>query len=244
MSTVSLLSLQINMDSPHRTIRVSVIPIVIAAGGVLLMSSTAQLLIRGTIPLLPISLYETANITVSMQLIVLPFSFLALGILYMYRKEGFKAFFHFGLSSSKNRDWNSYGPFVALLFTFGTTVLMAFSVMSQHGRVNETFFRLLPFVILVSATNAWSEEIFSRFVIVAGLHEKLNPNTICSISAVIFGAPHFFGTPSGLFGVITSGLLGWILAKSVIETEGMGWALLIHFLQDGSIFGACAMIIA
>ena len=44
--------------------------------------------------------------------------------------------------------------------------------------------------------------------------------------------------------IITSGFLGWLLAKSVIETKGLGWALLIHFLQDVVIFGAGAMIIA
>lgn len=209
------------------------------------MTSIAQLLIHGTIPLLPVALHETVNITVTMQLIVLPFSFVALWLLYNYRREGFKTFFRFGLSStSGNQDWKTYGPVVALLFTLGTAGLMAFTVMSQHGTINEAFFKLLPLVIFASATNAWSEEIFSRFVIVAGLHEKLNPNTICWISAVIFGVPHFFGTPSGLFGVITSGLLGWILCKSVIETRGMGWALLIHFLQDVAIFGAGAMIIA
>ena len=55
---------------------------------------------------------------------------------------------------------------------------------------------------------------------------------------------HYFGTPSGIFGVVMSGLMGWLLAKSVIETRGLAWALLIHFLQDVVIFGAGAMIIA
>ncbi|MDZ4714742.1 MAG: hypothetical protein SH819_04660 [Cytophagales bacterium] len=60
----------------------------------------------------------------------------------------------------------------------------------------------------------------------------------------MFGLPHFFGTQNGVFGVIMSGLLGWLLAKSVIETKSLGWALLIHFLQDVVIFGAGAMIVA
>lgn len=121
---------------------------------------------------------------------------------------------------------------------------MSISVTSQNGVINHTFFTLLPLVLLFSATNAWYEEIFSRFVIVAGLHGKIKPIAICWISAIIFGVPHFFGTPSGLFGVIMSGLLGWLLAKSVLETKGLGWALFIHFLQDVVIFGAGAMIIA
>jgi membrane protease YdiL (CAAX protease family) len=78
---------------------------------------------------------------------------------------------------------------------------------------------LLPLVLLFAATNAWSEEIISRFVIVAGLYGKLSPSVICWISAVIFGGPHFFGTPSGIFGVMMAGLMGWILAKSMLEQK-------------------------
>ncbi|MBX2964931.1 MAG: CPBP family intramembrane metalloprotease [Cyclobacteriaceae bacterium] len=78
---------------------------------------------------------------------------------------------------------------------------------AQNGVINNSFFAMMPLVLFVSATNAWSEEIFSRFVIVAGLDGKLKPVTICWISGVIFGIPHyFFGTPSGLFGVVVSGM--------------------------------------
>jgi membrane protease YdiL (CAAX protease family) len=73
----------------------------------------------------------------------------------------------------------------------------------------------------------------------------LQPGTIYVISGLLFGLPHFFfGTPSGLFGVFMSGILGGLLAKSVLETRGLGWAIFIHFLQDIVIFGAGAMILA
>ncbi|MFT6001338.1 MAG: hypothetical protein ACI95T_000082 [Flavobacteriales bacterium] len=36
---------------------------------------------------------------------------------------------------------------------------------------------------------------------------------------------------------------GWLLAKSIIETEGVFWAWLIHFLQDVIIFSALLTII-
>lgn len=207
------------------------------------MSLIAYLLDNGMIPLLKISPYKMVNLTFTMQMMVLPISFIAMALLYLYNSAGFKAFFRLGIAS-KNNDWNFYGPILAVSLTLGTTLLMSIGVTSQHGMVNESFFMLMPLVLLVSATNSWSEEIFSRFVIVAGLDGKLKPATICWISAVIFGIPHFFGTPSGLFGVVMSGLLGWLMAKSVIETKGIGWAVFIHFLQDVVIFGAGAMIIA
>jgi hypothetical protein len=55
---------------------------------------------------------------------------------------------------------------------------------------------------------------------------------------------HIYGTPNGVFGVIASGTLGWFLAKSVIETRGLGWAWFIHFLQDVVIFGSGALVLA
>lgn len=179
-----------------------------------------------------------------MQILVLPISFIALGGMYLYNKEAFTRFFRPGLTLPRDNQWRFLGPILAGLFTIGIALLMSVAVTSQHGRINASFTSLLPLVLLFAATNAWSEEIFSRFVIVAGLDGKINPHTICWISAVIFGVPHFFGTPSGVSGVIMSGLLGWILAKSVIETRGLGWALFIHFLQDLVIFGAGAMIVA
>ncbi|GHN01235.1 hypothetical protein WSM22_27240 [Cytophagales bacterium WSM2-2] len=121
---------------------------------------------------------------------------------------------------------------------------MSVSVVSQGGVINSSFLKLLPLVLLFSFTNAWTEEIVSRFVIVTGLSGKVNPVAICWISGSIFGLAHIGGTPNGVFGVIASGVMGGLLAKSVIETKSMGWALLIHFLQDVVIFGAGAMVLA
>lgn len=245
-----------NLDKLSRSLRFAVLmrqrsifmailtPVVIGSGGVLLMSLTGQYLFTGILPLLTVSPHKVVNSTFTMQLMILPFSFIAMGMLYWFRKDEFKTFFRLGFSQAENHNWNAYGPIAAILFTMGTAGLMSVSATSQNGTFNAYFYSLLPLVILLSATNAWSEEIFTRLVIVAGLHEKLSNGSICWISAVIFGAPHFFGTPGGLFGVVTSGALGWVLAKSVIDTKGVGWALLIHFLQDIAIFGAGAMIIA
>ena len=47
-----------------------------------------------------------------------------------------------------------------------------------------------------------------------------------------------------LFGAMMAGLMGWLLASSMLETKALGCALFIHFLQDMVIFGGGAMIIA
>jgi len=44
--------------------------------------------------------------------------------------------------------------------------------------------------------------------------------------------------PNGVIGAFLAGVLGYVLAKSVDETQGIFWAWAIHFLQDVVIIGA------
>ncbi len=223
-----------------------ILPIIISALGLFIMSYIGYRLRTEEAFLLIISNFQVVNFTFTMQLYVLPLSFLGLAFVYVYNKKSFINFFRFSLSAADGQvlTWQMQGPILAIGITIGTTLLMSIDVIAGNGTINSTFFKLFPLVILLAATNAWTEEILSRFIIVAGLYHKLTPNAICSISAVLFGIPHFLGTPNGFFGVVISGILGWILAKSVIETKSMGWALLIHFLQDIVIFSAGAMMVS
>ena len=76
-----------------------------------------------------------------------------------------------------------------------------------------------------------------RLGIVSPLSGQLEPTTIFIISAVLFGIPHFAGMPNGIIGVTLAGILGFVLAKSMYETNGFFWAWVIHFLQDVLIIG-------
>ena len=219
------------------------IPVLVSAMGVSMAAAIALLVGNGTISTWVISENKEINFSFTLQIMVLVVSFAAMGFVYLFDKTNFETFFRLTTSGEED-DWNTLGPVLAVGFTLGTTMYMSFTVTSRHGVINGQFWKLLPLVLLFAATNAWSEEIISRFVIVAGLYGKLSPSVICWISAVIFGVPHFFGTPSGIFGVMMAGLMGWILAKSMLETKALGWALFIHFLQDLVIFGGGAMIIS
>lgn len=223
-----------------------IFPIAIAAIGVFTVAGAAHLLSRDKLRLLNISSQAEINLTYTTQLYGLLISSLGLIFAFLYHRNSFRKFFRFGLFYREGGafNWLTLGPVIALGFTIGSVMMMSFGVSAQHGKMNDQFLKLLPLVFLFSATNAWTEEMISRFVLISGLYGKIKPSAICWISATIFGLPHFFGTPSGVFGVLMSGLLGWILAKSVIETGSLGWALIIHFLQDLVIFGAGAMILA
>ena len=228
-----------------RLLRIAV-PILVSVSGVTIMLLLSRFLQNGTIPVWTIWDNLEVNFTFTMQMLMLPVSFTAVLFIYVYHRPAFITFFTIRIRSTTEEgvDWNLLGPLLAVVFTMGTTMYMFASVAAQDGQVNAVFYRLLPLVFLLAATNAWTEEIFTRFVIVAGLYGKLSPTAVCWISALVFGLPHFFGTPSGVFGVIMAGLMGWLLARSVIATKSMAWALFIHFLQDVVIFGAGAMVIA
>jgi membrane protease YdiL (CAAX protease family) len=233
------------MEKVALNIRHIALPIVIGSVGLLSMTLIAQLLNHEVVPLIQMSQHKIVNHTFTMQIMVLPISFVALAIVYLYNRQSFKKFFRFSFKQSNDsNNWSLLGPILAVAITLGNTLLMSAAVASEHGVMNTKFVALIPWVLFFSISNAWSEEIFARFVVVAGLDGKLNTGTICIISAIMFGVPHFFGTPGGFFGVIVTGALGWILAKSVVESRGLGWALLIHFLQDVVIFGAGSMIVA
>jgi membrane protease YdiL (CAAX protease family) len=49
---------------------------------------------------------------------------------------------------------------------------------------------------------------------------------------VLFGLPHWWGSPGGLAGVVLAGFMGAFLAIAVVQTGGLGWAVVIHYAQD------------
>jgi len=225
------------------------VPVLIAIAGLLTSLFIARGLETGKIAGLSISGNRLLNFTWNMQLMILPVSLAAIGAAFAFDRKNARSFFRFSLgyarqAGAQESEWPVIGPLIALAFTLGTIMYMSFSVSAQGGAINASFFRLLPLVLLFSFTNAWTEEMVSRFVIVTGLHGRLSTTAICLISATVFGLAHLSGTPGGPFGVVASGVMGGLLAKSVIETRSMGWALLIHFLQDVVIFGAGAMVLA
>ena len=95
---------------------------------------------------------------------------------------------------------------------------------------------VLPFSILFSLSNSFIEESITRLGVIVVLKGKVKDRIIPLISALLFGGVHYFGNPGGIPGVLAAGFLGWFLAKSILETKGIFWAWLIHFVQDVIIF--------
>jgi len=142
-----------------------------------------------------------------------------------------------------NQSWASAG---AMLSFFITLVTSAFVYLQfrKYGKALKQILPYLPWVLLFSLTNSFSEEVVYRLGIIVPLAGSVDTDYILLISAAAFGAPHLRGMPDGIVGALMAGFLGWLLAKSMIETNGVFWAWFIHFLQDIVIFSAFVLAAA
>ena len=188
------------------------------------------------------------NYQIKYQILLLLTAFSVLLWAYFIDKNNFAQLFSIGninartekmpLFGIKEGDkWFETGLSLSILITFVTTVFMY--VQLKQYTVNWTLLlQGLGWILLFSLTNSFGEEAIYRIGIVSPLKDGVTPTTVFLISAVLFGIPHFGGMPSGVIGVVMAGVLGFVLAKSVYETNGIFWAWLIHFLQDVVIIGS------
>jgi uncharacterized protein len=147
------------------------------------------------------------------------------------------------LGISEGESWLSLGTSLSLFITLATSTFVYLQFRKSGGGLKQIA-PSIPWILLFSVTNSFSEEVVYRLGIIVPLVGSVDTAYILLISAAAFGAPHFRGMPNGIVGALMAGLLGWLLAKSVIETNGIFWAWFIHFLQDIVIFSAFVMAAA
>lgn len=89
-------------------------------------------------------------------------------------------------------------------------------------------------VIPLAAANAFTEEVIFRLSYITMGDNETNSSLYGLImGSVVFGITHYWGlVPNGIFGVLISAYLGYFFSKSIQETKGFYWALLIHFMLD------------
>ena len=138
-------------------------------------------------------------------------------------------------------SWKINGLQLLLFISIATGIFM-FMAVKYTNSINNFQWGFIPLILLFSLTNSLTEELIFRFGIVGGLFNHYPKLTILIISAILFGLPHYFGWPSGIVGILMSGVLGYILCKATIETKGLSIAWTIHFVQDIIIFTALFMM--
>jgi len=139
-------------------------------------------------------------------------------------------------------SWKIFGPIVAVIAA--AIMLVVLVVTNQPSTI--TLVRalpLLPAALLFSATNAFSEEVSYRASLLAPLHRVVGKGHAMALTAVFFGLAHYAGgVPlATLPTILMTGFLGWLMAKSMLETRGFFWAWFIHFVADIPVFAFLAM---
>jgi membrane protease YdiL (CAAX protease family) len=182
------------------------------------------------------------NMQIKFQSLQLVLTAIVLLLVYFLNPENFAHFFRMGnvnahiskiawLGVTGNETWLEIATSIGLYITIGTAIFMFFQLKKAGVDYHYFLFSLL-WAIPFSMANAFSEEAIFRIGIVSPLFDIFSVSIIILISAVVFGLPHYFGMPSGIVGALMAGFLGWLLAMSLVETQGLLIAWAIHFAQD------------
>lgn len=195
------------------------------------------------------NLSEVINKQIIYQSITLLGTFFFLFVLWMTKKKELLTYFQkgniyaeiipepiVGIKPKPNENWFHVGINFSIIVSVVTAIVIYFQIISENGISLRDIFKVLPFSIVLALSNSFVEEGITRLGVVVVLKDIIKDKTIPLISAGIFGVAHYWGNPGGLLGLLVAGFLGWLLSKSIIETKGIFWAWLIHFLQDVIIF--------
>jgi CAAX amino terminal protease family. len=144
------------------------------------------------------------------------------------------------LGIKPSERWSQLGCNFAVILSLGTLI---FLVLAGRPPLNIVIRALpfLPFVLIAAVLNAFNEEMTYKASFLSVLENVVGKYQALWLMAAYFGIGHFYGIPYGVIGVIMAGFLGWFLGKSMLETRGLGWAWLIHFVQDVLIFAFLAI---
>lgn len=132
-------------------------------------------------------------------------------------------------------SWSHLGPQLLIIFGVALPMFLFVTLQPDFGQLARLW-QLLPWALATAALNAANEEFQFRCVPLAHLRNALPQREALWLTAVFFGLGHYFGQPSGPVGVVMATMAGWIWAKSMVETRGVGWAFGIHMVQDVVIF--------
>jgi len=185
------------------------------------------------------------DVELKYQIITLILACLTLGLVFWVAPVSFQRYFSFGDISAPavsvpaidliDQNWLQLG-FQFSLAISGVTFVVIYLQLMRGKQLQKHTLRFFLWVVVLALMNAFTEEMITRFSVVALLDNLIPLPYVYLTSALIFGSVHYFGMPGKIPGVLMAGFLGWLLAKSVGETQGIFWAWLIHFLQDVIIF--------
>ena len=163
-----------------------------------------------------------------------------------FRKGNISAEIHpeplIGIKPKANENWLHLGLNFSIIISGVTAIVIYFQLIKGSEISLGNLLNILPFSIVFALSNSFVEESITRLGVIVVFKDILKERTIPFVSALIFGMVHYWGNPGGVLGVVVAAFLGWFLTKSILETKGIFWAWLIHFLQDVIIISALLSI--
>lgn len=145
------------------------------------------------------------------------------------------------LGIGKGESWRVFG----WIFTGCAALVIVIPLTLSIPLTTEAFSRalpLLPVAILLAGLNAFAEESYYRASLLSTLADVLGKSQSLLLACIFFGLAHFlYGSPPGFIGFAMTGFLAFLLGKSMLETKGMLWAWIMHFVPDVFIFFSYAM---
>lgn len=145
------------------------------------------------------------------------------------------------LGIKRGESWRVFGWILTACAAAAIVIPLALSVPLTA----EAFARalpLLPIAIFLAGLNAFAEETCFRASMLATLAGVGGKTQTLLLSCTFFGLAHWlYGSPPGIVGFALTAFLAFLLGKSMLETRGMGWAWIMHFVPDVFIFFSYAM---
>lgn len=111
-------------------------------------------------------------------------------------------------------------------------ILVAVNLTAGRYPAAAVLLRTLPVVLVAAGLNAFIEEFVYRAVPLSGLVDAVGARHALLLLGAFFGLSHYYGSPGGVVGVALTAFYGWLLAKSIYETGGLGVAFGIHVAAD------------
>jgi membrane protease YdiL (CAAX protease family) len=133
----------------------------------------------------------------------------------------------------KPETWPGFGGRYALIIV---TLFLLFMVPSVKPSLSNLSVGLVLFAAVCALMNAFAEEFLYRSALLPQVLPLFGKGASLILVAAWFGIGHYFGVPQGLTGVILATIGGWIFAKGMVETRGMGWPLFLHFASDFTVY--------
>ncbi len=133
----------------------------------------------------------------------------------------------------KPENWVGFSLRYALIIV---TLLLLFMVPAFHPSLSNLSVGLVLFAALCALMNAFAEEFLYRSALLPQVLPLFGKGRSLILVAAWFGIGHYFGVPSGITGVILTMIGGWVFAKAMVETRGMGWSLFMHFVSDFTVY--------